>query len=92
MKLWNTIKSWFSNEAIVEEAPPVEAPQVESCVETFIYILREAGCYKHILKVDGVALFEAWYTGPCDEESIRLAIPSFKAAYPAVNAKLAGRL
>jgi len=87
--LWNIIKSWFSGPA----APPtLVLVEEESCVEGFIVILRNAGAYKEAKKVNAVELFADWYDGPCDEESIRASMESFKKAHPLVNAKIAGKI
>ncbi len=58
----------------------------------FVRVCAEAGVGKHVKKVNGVELFDEWYDGPCDEESVRAAIAGFKEEHPAVAAKMAGKL
>jgi hypothetical protein len=95
MSLWNTITGWISGNTTTTTAT-VTAVVVEEeegcCGEIFLNILRTAGISKYVRKVNGLELFEEWYTGPCNEESIRAAIPDFKAAHPAVSPKMAGKL
>ena len=95
MSLWNTITGWISGNTTTTTAT-VTAVVVEEedgcCGEIFLRVLREAGVSKHVKKVNGLELFEEWYDGPCNEESIRESIADFKAAHPAVAAKMAGRL
>ena len=55
-------------------------------------MLQEAGVSKHVKKVNGLELFEEWYDGPCNEESILAAMDDFKKGYPTVAAKMAGKL
>ncbi len=88
--LWNNIvnKTSVSPTLVVVEEEENEG----CCAEIFLHVLREAGVSKHVKKANGLALFEEWYDGPCDEDSIRAAIPHFKAVYPAVAAKMAGKL
>lgn len=94
MSLWNTIRGWISGNTTTTSAT-VTAVVVEEegcCGEIFLNILRAAGISKYVKKVNGLELFEEWYDGPCNEESIRSAIPEFKAAHPTVSVKMAGKL
>ena len=52
-------------------------------------ICNDAGIGDRILnQVQALEKFEAWYDGPCDEESVRSSLTEFKLAHPGVNAKL----
>lgn len=85
--LWNRLvnKTSVSQTTVVVE-------EEGCCGEIFLNILRTAGISKYVRKVNGLELFEEWYDGPCNEESIRAAIPDFKAAHPAVSVKMVGKL
>jgi hypothetical protein len=89
-RLWNKLvnKTSVSPALVVVEEEEDEG----CCAEIFLHVLREAGVSKHVKKVNGQALFEEWYDGPCNEDSIRAAMADFKAAHPAVAAKMAGKL
>jgi hypothetical protein len=95
MSLWNTITGWISGNTTTTTAT-VTAVVVEEedgcCAEIFLHVLQEAGCSKHVKKVNGLELFEEWYDGPCNEESICASIADFKVAYPVIAAKMAGKL
>jgi len=89
-KFWN----WFITPN--EDACCVEPRADEVCPTAgtlFFEICREAGVRQRDLKEsDAANLFQEWYTGPCDEESIRAAIAEFKLTQPGVAAKLSGKL
>tara|TARA_R110002110_G_scaffold109125_1_gene272265 strand:- start:14 stop:316 length:303 start_codon:yes stop_codon:yes gene_type:complete len=52
-------------------------------------ICNDAGIGDRILdQVQALEKFEAWYDGPCDEESVRSSLTEFKLAHPGVSAKL----
>lgn len=60
-----------------------------SAVEIFKDICTAAGLGDKVLNsVQALEKFEAWYDGPCDEESIRASLADFKKQHPGVNAKL----
>lgn len=86
--LWNNIVNKTSVSATLVAVEEDEG----CCAEIFLHVLREAGVSKHVKKANGLALFEEWYNGPCNEDSIRAAMADFKAAHPAVAAKMAGKL
>ena len=86
--LWNNIV----NKTSVSATLVVVEEDEGCCAEIFLHVLREAGVSKHVKKANGLALFEEWYSGPCNEDSIRGAIADFKTAHPAVAAKMAGKL
>ena len=86
--LWNKLV----NKTSVSSTVAVAEEQDGCCGEVFLRILQEAGISKHVKKVNGLELFEEWYDGPCNEESIRASIADFKATYSAVAAKMAGKL
>ena len=105
MNLWNKLTSLFSKpepppaytpaEPGSSEAPaePVETPAAEESVsDLFIEMLRNAGAFKEAKKVNAVELFVGWYDGPATTDAIKAALAAFKAAHPAVRAKLQGRL
>ena len=96
MKLWNTIKSLFSQPATPVEVEEVEDEQSEphpDCALILERILTDAGVKRREFeKIKIFELFEEWYSGECTEEAITQSIPEFKAAYGAVNAKLIGKL
>ena len=57
--------------------------------EIFKSICNDAGIGDRILnQVQALEKFEAWYDGPCDEESVRSSLAEFKLAHPGVSAKL----
>ena len=95
MSLWNTITGWISGNTTTTTAT-VTAVVVEEedgcCAEIFLHVLQEAGVSEHVKKANGLELFEEWYDGPCNEESIRESNADFKSAHPAVSAKMAGKL
>jgi|TARA_R110001583_G_scaffold61810_1_gene182301 hypothetical protein len=94
MSLWNTIAGWIrgSTTTTIATVAAVVVEENGCCAEIFLNILQEAGCSKHVKKVNGLELFEEWYDGPCNEESIRESIADFKAAHSVVAAKMAGKL
>ena len=64
-----------------------------SCSDVFIRICAEAGVStKELNKVNATALFDEWYDGTCDEESVKNSLAGLKEAYPGINAKLTGKL
>lgn len=64
-----------------------------SCSDVFVRICAEAGVStKELNKVNATALFDEWYDGTCDEESVKNSLAALKEAYPGINAKLAGKL
>ena len=86
--LWNKLV----NKTSVSPTLVTVEDEAGSCAEIFLNILQEAGCSKHVKKVNGLELFEEWYDGPCNEESVCASIADFKVAYPAIAAKMAGKL
>ena len=73
-------------------ATPVEVEK-EPCGDVFAHLCREAGVKQRTLDSTGlVDLFEDWYSGDCDEESIIAAIGDFKKEHLVANAKLQGKL
>ena len=94
-KFWN----WFitpKTDVCCSEPHEVTSAEVEESVsagEIFLAICREAGVRQRDLKEsDAVNLFEEWYAGPSDEESIRASVAEFKLTQPGVAAKLSGKL
>ena len=75
---------------VSHDATPVEVEEVsESCGELFTIVCLEAGIPQRVIdKGQIAALFEDWYVGSCTRAAIAASIDSFRAAYPAVNAKL----
>ena len=64
-----------------------------SCGDVFVKICLSAGVKKRELdKINAEDLFDNWYTGQCDEESVLSAISDFKAEHLTINAKLSGKL
>ncbi len=106
MKLWNTIKSLFSQpstpveveedvieEIIIERIPVETTEDLSDCSLILERILTDAGVKRREFeKIKIFELFEEWYSGDCTEEAIRQSIPEFKAAHGAVSAKLIGKL
>jgi hypothetical protein len=86
--LWNKIVNNTSVSPMTVEAEEEKG----CCGEIFLHVLQEAGVSKHVKKVNGLELFEEWYDGPCNEESILAAMADFKKAHPVVAAKMAGKL
>lgn len=61
----------------------------QSALEIFKSICYAAGLGDKVLnQVRAFEKFEAWYNGPCDEESVRASLSEFKEAHPGVSAKL----
>ena len=82
MSLWDKITSLFKT---AEES----AEETTTAVEIFKDICAAAGLGDRVLNsVQALEKFEAWYDGPCDEESIRASLADFKKQHPGVNAKL----
>tara|TARA_R100000988_G_scaffold28471_1_gene14628 strand:- start:102 stop:368 length:267 start_codon:yes stop_codon:yes gene_type:complete len=82
MSLWDKITSLFKT----AEEP---AEETATAVEIFKDICTAAGLGDRVLNsVQALEKFEAWYDGPCDEESIRASLADFKKQHPGVNAKL----
>jgi len=77
-------------------ATPVEVEEVEEdecCGDVFAHLCREAGIKQRTLdSTDLVKIFEDWYDGPCDAESVQNSINEFKANHAVANAKLQGKL
>ena len=95
MSLWNIITGWISGNSTTTPATVTAVVAEEEdgcCAEIFLHVLQEAGISKHVKKVNGLELFEEWYDGPCNEESIRESITDFKDAHSVVAAKMAGKL
>jgi hypothetical protein len=99
MNWLKTFWNWFTTpKAGACCAEPYEVTLVEveeslSVGEVFLAICRTAGVKQRDLKEsDAAALFEEWYTGTCDEESICASIAEFKLTQPGVAAKLNGKL
>ena len=92
--LANLWRALVSKTSTVNETTQVEEEEVsEPCGELFAHICREAGVKQRTLdSANLVDLFEDWYSGECDEKSIRDCIADFKAQYPVANAKLQGKL
>jgi|TARA_R110000824_G_scaffold39177_1_gene118727 hypothetical protein len=86
--LWSKLVSKTS----VSQTTVVVEEEDGCCGEIFLHMLQEAGVSKHVKKVNGLELFEEWYDGPCNEESILAAMDDFKKGYPTVAAKMAGKL
>jgi hypothetical protein len=86
--LWSKLVSKTS----VSQTTAVVEEEGGCCGEIFLHMLQEAGVSKHVKKVNGLELFEEWYDGPCNEESILAAMADFKKGYPTVAAKMAGKL
>lgn len=91
-RIWNWVRGLEKPSVRQTESSPAVACEEGCSGEVFLDMLREAGISKHVKKVNGVELFEAWYDGPCTKESIAESLPAFKEAYPAVAAKMAGKL
>jgi hypothetical protein len=95
-RLWN----WFitpNEDACCAEPHEVTPVEVEEEARTsgsiFGTICRAAGVkQRDIDSSNAVALFEQWYGGPVNEESIKQSLQDFKVLHPGVNAKLAGRI
>ena len=94
-RLWNWIVRKTSTAptlaVVEEEATPVEIEEeVQNIGEIFHNICHAAGVRnRDIVSIDAPTLFEEWYTGPADEQSIRESIPDFvKEKGGAINAKL----
>jgi hypothetical protein len=61
----------------------------QTALEIFKSICYAAGLGEKVLnQVQAYEKFEAWYDGPCDEESVRASLSEFKLAHPGVSAKL----
>lgn len=101
MNLWNKLTSLFSktktatateeaeNNATGEVADKVKC----SCSDVFVRICTDAGVSrKELNKVNAAALFDEWYDGTCDEESVRNSIDELREIHPGINAKLTGKL
>ena len=71
---------------LLKKDPP---PPDKECRDIFKSICYAAGLGDRVLnQIQALEKFEAWYNGPCDEESIRASLSEFKLVYPDVNAKL----
>ena len=79
--------------AEIEPTPVVVEEEREPCGELFAHLCREAGVKQRTLdSAKLVELFEGWYSGSCDEQSILSSMAEFKAAHPIANAKLQGKM
>ena len=91
-KLWNWLVRKTSTApklAVVEE---IEEETI-NVGDIFRAICLTAGIRHRDLKdTNVVELFEDWYSGAPTEEEVRLSIAEFKSSYPAINAKLNGKL
>ena len=86
MSLWDKITSLFKTTE--EPAEELRRPGA-----LFREICHSADVGDRLLNsANLVEEFEKWYTGPCDEASVRDSIKEFMIACPAANAKLQGRL
>jgi len=84
---------WDSLVSKTSVSPTLVMVEEESCGDLFAHMCREAGVrQKDLDGTNAVALFEEWYTGPCDAEVITSVIEDFKEAHPAVSAKLQGKI
>jgi hypothetical protein len=89
MKLWNTIKSLFSQPATPVEVEEIEEVSQVSCGDLFVEICGEYGIGRTLLeRIEAIEKFEQWYDGQCDKESIRVSISEFKKTDMTINAKL----
>ena len=90
--LWNWLTTPDTDDR--RSVTPVEAEEeVRSAGSIFATLCRAAGVKKRDLdSTNAEALFDEWYAGAVTEEAIRQSLLEFKALYPAVNAKLAGKL
>ena len=89
-RLWNKLvqKTSVSPTLVV-----VEEVEEERCGDIFAHLCRDAGVKQKTLDSAGlVEIFEDWYKGPCDEESIRSSMEDFKSNHAIANAKLQGKL
>ena len=85
-RLWNWI---IKKTSVSSTLDIIEEP----CSEVFKRICNEAGVGdKRLAEVNAIELFEQWYDGTSDEESVRAAITDFKLDHPGVAAKLSGKL
>jgi len=74
-------------------SPTLVAVEEESCTDIFKQICLDAGIRnKDLASGKVLESFEAWYDGPCNEDSIRTSIADFKAAHSAAAAKMMGKL
>ena len=93
---WNWIVTLKADGCCAEshDTTPVEVEEVkESFGDVFAHLCREAGIKQRDLdSINAVTLFEEWYSGACTKEDISAAVAQFKEAYPAVNAKLQGKI
>jgi len=91
MKILDKIKSWIGT---LSSPTIVDVQEVnEKCGETLSHIARHAGIKtRELEKVNAIALFEEWYGGSCDEESVHKSLPAFLEAHPTVKPKLQGLL
>ena len=97
MNIFKRLASFFSKETKQDDphADHSVEEETEDCSssELFARMLREAGVKNRELeKVNAVAVFEEWYTGPCNEEDILNSLTEFKQLHPAINAKLSGKI
>ncbi len=87
-------KETTETSTVTPTTTPTETSTVKcSCSDVFVQLCTEAGVSrKELNKVNAATLFDEWYDGVCDEESVLNAIPALKNAYPSINAKLTGKL
>jgi hypothetical protein len=73
--------------------PTLVVVEEEKCGDILRHICISGGVKnKDLASGNIIESFEEWYDGPCNEESIRACLEEFKAAHPAVAAKLQGKL
>tara|TARA_Y100001963_G_C6544670_1_gene337101 strand:+ start:24 stop:299 length:276 start_codon:yes stop_codon:yes gene_type:complete len=85
--LWNNLVKKTS------VSPTLVVVEEERCGEIFAHLCREAGVKQRTIDNAGlVEIFENWYDGACDKESILKCMDAFKAAHPIANAKLQNKL
>lgn len=94
MNVFKKIATLLKKDAPLKEESPQASKECcgEGChspSEILKSICNDAGIGDRILnQVQALEKFEAWYDGPCDEESVRSSLTEFKLAHPGVNAKL----
>ena len=83
-KLWN----WLVRKT--STAPKLAVVEVEPTIgELFVSVCSEHGVgLKIINQTNAIELYEKWYTGDADKESVLASIPAFFSAHSKVNAKM----
>ncbi len=93
MNLWNKLTSLFSKTETATLTEEVADKVKCSCSDVFVRICTDAGVSrKELIKVNAAALFDEWYEGTCDEDSVRNSIDELRQIHPGINAKLTGKL